>query len=168
MLSLDFSALGVASSDDTPVLLGGLSTIIKVPGAALSGLVAVIEHTLAPGFLGAPPHLHEHEDEISYVLEGTLTVLLGESTIAAPAGALVVKPRGIVHTCWNVNTAPVRFLEIISPGGFERYFAERARLVPEHGPPDAQALAALRRKYGLHFDMDRLPELMRRHNLRLT
>ena len=40
--------------------------------------MAVVEHTLAPGTLGAPLHRHANEDEISYVLEGELTAKQGE------------------------------------------------------------------------------------------
>ncbi len=36
--------------------IGGLGAAVKIPGSATEGAYAVVEHTLAPGTLGAPPH----------------------------------------------------------------------------------------------------------------
>jgi quercetin dioxygenase-like cupin family protein len=44
------------------------------------------------------PHAHTNEDEISYVVEGEIGVLLSEEVHTAPAGSYVLKPRGVVHT----------------------------------------------------------------------
>jgi hypothetical protein len=52
----------------------------------------------------------------------------------------VVKPRGIAHAFWNPGTEPVRFLELITPAGFEEYFAELEPILGAPGPPDVPAL----------------------------
>jgi hypothetical protein len=52
----------------------------------------------------------------------------------------VVKPRGIAHAFWNPGTEPVRFLELITPAGFEEYFAELEPILGAAGPPDVPAL----------------------------
>jgi quercetin dioxygenase-like cupin family protein len=147
--------------------IGGFGTILKVADQLASRSVAIVEHTLAPGVLGALPHQHQHEDEISYVLAGELTVQLGVKVVTAKPGEFVIKPRGQFHTFWNVGTVTVRFLEVISPAGFERYFEELAALIPVDGPPDMGAIAALAARYGLEFDMSSVPELMQRHGVRL-
>ena len=41
----------------------------------------------APRYI-APMHVHHHDDEAWYVLEGTLCVLVGEETVEAPARAM--------------------------------------------------------------------------------
>jgi hypothetical protein len=58
-------------------------------------------------------------------------------------------------------------LEIISPAGFERYFAEIAPLLPPNhtGPPDEQALGAVMASYGLEMDFGSVPVLVERHGL---
>lgn len=150
-----------------PIHIGGFGILVRVPSALTNGSVSVVEHTLAPGLLGAPPHLHTREDETSYVLEGVLTVQLGEEVVTARPGDVVVKPRGTLHTFWNGGEHPLRFLEVISPGGFDDYFAELARIVPAAGPPDPDALVELAARYGLEFDLARMPGLMERHGLRL-
>jgi quercetin dioxygenase-like cupin family protein len=157
----------VAAGEGKTIPIGGFVTVIKVPGDVTAGSVAVVEHTLAPGLLGAPPHRHSNEDETSYVLEGELTVQIGEEIAVLGPGATVVKPRGLFHAFWNAGREPVRFLEVISPGGFERYFEELAALIPVEGPPNMAALAALAARYGVEFQFERLPELLQRHSLRL-
>ena len=155
----------VGAGEGHVVDLKGFGTTFKVPGAATGGSVAVVEHTLAPRRLGAPPHRHRHEDEVSYVLDGELTVQQGREVVTAGPGECIVKPRGIFHAFWNAGSRTVRFLEIIAPAGFERYFAELARLVPDDGPPDIEGIVALAGRYGLEFDMSAVPGLLERYGL---
>lgn len=157
----------IAGDQGTRIQIGGFGTIVKASSERTNGSVAVVEHTLAPGLLGAPPHRHTREEETSYVLEGQLTVQIGPDVVTAGPGEMVVKPRGILHAFWNAGDQPVRFLEVISPGGFEGYFAELAPLVPAHGAPDLGAIAALGARYGMEFDFALIPEIMQRHGVRL-
>jgi hypothetical protein len=124
-----------------------------------------VEHVLGPRQLGAPRHRHSREDEISYVLEGELTVQQGEQVQTATAGGTIVKPRGIFHAFWNSGSTPVRFLEIIAPGEFARYFEELAVLLSAAGPPDLAALTTLAGRYGVEFDLASMPLLLEQHGL---
>src|SRR5215467_6972067 len=63
----------------------------------------------------APLHLHRHDDEAWYVLEGTLRVLRGNEEVEATAGACVLVPRGTPHTYWNPGPAPLRYLLVMTP-----------------------------------------------------
>ena len=101
------------------------------------------------------------------MLEGEMTAEIGDQVITAPAGTLVYKPKGVPHTFWNQGSAPARILEIISPGGFERYFEELAVLVGHGGPPDMGRLMALAQKYGLDLDMSRVAAISQTHNVTL-
>ena len=62
----------------------------------------------------APPHLHHHDDEAWYVLEGTLHVQVGEKEVAAAAGSAVFVPRGMAHTYWNPGPGPARYLLVMT------------------------------------------------------
>lgn len=148
------------------VVLGGFVTF-KLAGQSTNGSLAVIEHQVAPGTLAAPPHTHQHEDEISYILEGTITVQLGEQVIPAPPGTLVFKPRGEPHTFWNQGSVFARLLEIITPAGFERYFAELHEMVAPPSPPNFDGIAALAQHYGLDLDVSRVDELVQKYGVRL-
>jgi quercetin dioxygenase-like cupin family protein len=113
-------------TDGESVELGGLGVRFMATGQGFS----LVEHPIAPRTLAAPMHVHEHEDEYSYVLEGEVGVQIGDEVHYALPGDLVIKPRGIPHAFWNRSDEPARLLEIISPAGFERYFAELAPLLP--------------------------------------
>jgi gentisate 1,2-dioxygenase len=114
--------------------------------------------------LAAPLHRHTREDEYSYVLEGRVGALLGEEVVIGGAGDLIFKPRGQWHTFWNDGDAPARLLEIISPAGFERFFAD---LVDLGGITQAepQILGELCARYELEMNPDSVPELIQRFNL---
>ena len=157
----------VGSEEGELVQIGGFGTRIRVPAALTNGTATIVEHTLEPGLLGAPLHRHTREDETSYVLEGILTAQLGDRIVTAGPGDVVVKPRGELHTFWNAGETPLRFVEVISPGGFEEYFAELARIVPAAGPPDMDALQALAARYGMELDLGSIPRLVQAHGVRL-
>ena len=147
------------------VALGTFSTTFKVLSEASRGSVALVEHTLGPGLLGAPLHRHSREDEISYVLEGTLTVQQGTRIEQAGPGGCIHKPKGVFHAFWNSGSEPVRFLEVIAPGGFEHFFEELATLATHHNSLDLVALAGLARGYGVEFDLASVDTLLARHRL---
>ncbi len=115
-----------------------------------------------------PPHMHTREDEFSYVLEGEVGARIGDQVLQATPGCYIVKPRGILHTFWNAGSKRARLIEIISPAGFEKFFAEMADLFQGDGPPDFEKLTQLANRYGLTFDMNWIPELTAKYNLKLN
>ena len=151
------SILGPA--DGESVDLGGLGVRFMATGEGFS----LVEHPIAPRTLAAPMHVHEHEDEYSYVLEGEVGVQVGDEVRYAKPGELVFKPRGIWHAFWNRTDEPARVLEIISPAGFERYFAELGPLLSP--APDFEGLAALQARYGLTMDMSSAATISEREGL---
>jgi quercetin dioxygenase-like cupin family protein len=127
---------------------------------------SLVEHPIAPRTLAGPSHVHQHEDEYSYVLEGDVGFEVGDETFTARAGQLVAKPRGIWHAFWNATDEPARVLEVISPPGFERYFEELAQLIPPIRPErDLEGLAKLQARYGLTMDFGSIERLSREHGL---
>ena len=151
----------IGPADGEFVELGGLGVRFMAAGEGFS----LVEHPIAPRTLAAPMHVHEHEDEYSYVLEGEVGVQIGDEVLYAQAGDLVFKPRGVWHAFWNRTDEPARLLEIISPSGFERYFAELAPLL--RPTPDFEALAALQARYGLTMDIGTVATISEREGLPL-
>lgn len=147
------------------VWLGKLGVRFMVDGGQTDGRFSLVEHPLPPGSLSGPPHVHTHEDEITYVLEGEVTVQLGDRVLRAGPGSLIFKPRGVPHTFWNAGPAPLRLLELITPAGFERYFKEAAACFSSERGPDIPWLLAAAERYGLTLQMERLAPLMERHGL---
>jgi quercetin dioxygenase-like cupin family protein len=149
------------------VWLRKLGIRFMIGGEQSGGTFALVEHPIGPRALAAPMHTHEREDEYTYVLEGEVGFQIGEEVLVAKPGDLVFKPRDVPHAFWNATDEPARALEIISPAGFERYFAELAPLFPpaNEGPLDQEAISAVREKYGLEMDMGSVPVLAERHGL---
>ena len=131
-------------------------------GDATGGRFALVEHTLPPRGLGAPLHRHANEDEYSYVIEGRLGAQLEDEIVVAGPGEVVRKPRGQEHTFWNAGDEPLRFLEVISPAGFEGYFREVAPLLEAHDQAAVQEVAA---RYSLEIDFATIPTLAAQHGL---
>jgi len=153
----------IATTDGEHVRFGkALGTRRLLASSSTGGGFGLIEHDLPSRQLGSPIHTHEREDEYSFVLSGQLTAQVGDTILVAGPGELVIKPRHIPHTFWNPGSEPVRFLELICPGGFEEYFFEMAA---PFNARDMEAIAAIRDRYRLTIELESIPELLKRHGL---
>ena len=126
---------------------------------------ALVEQTIPPRALAAPIHTHEREDEYSVVLAGRLGAQIGDEMVEAGPGDVVLKPRGIPHAYWNPGDEETHLLEIISPAGFEQYFADLAPELARPGEPDLETLAEIRARYGLTMDIASRERLIEKHGL---
>jgi mannose-6-phosphate isomerase-like protein (cupin superfamily) len=155
----------VGPADGKAGFLGSIGVRFMIDGLEANDCFSLVEHPMGPRALAAPLHRHNREDEYSYVLEGRMGALLGDDVVTAGPGDLVFKPRSQWHTFWNDGDEPCRILEIISPAGFERFFAELvdlggvANTTPEH-------LADLCGRYELDMQPDSIPELIERFGVR--
>jgi mannose-6-phosphate isomerase-like protein (cupin superfamily) len=156
----------VGPDDGAEGFLGSIGVRFMIDGAEAGQRFSLVEHPMSPRALAAPLHLHTREDEYSYVLEGRMGALLGDEVVVAGPGDLVHKPRNQWHTFWNAGDEPCRIIEIISPAGFEQFFAE---LVALGGVLNAtpEQLAELNERYGLRMQPDTVPGLLERFGLRL-
>ena len=146
--------------------LGSMGVRFMVDGDESGGGFSLVEHPMSAHALGAPMHRHMREDEYSYVVEGRIGTMLGDHVLEADTGSLIFKPRQQWHTFWNAGDAPARILEIISPAGFERYFAELVALGGSRvaSPQDLKSLAE---RYALEVDPQSIPSLLERFRLRI-
>jgi mannose-6-phosphate isomerase-like protein (cupin superfamily) len=158
----------IGPRDGKFVDLRSVGVRFMVWGAESGGGFSLVEHPIPPRTLVAPLHLHEREDEYSYVLEGRMGAQLGDDVVFAEPGDLVFKPRNQWHTFWNAGDTPCRILEIISPAGFEHFFNElgeqiaAAQAVSVAQVPDLAGLAA---RYGHYFQPESIERLCREHGL---
>ena len=74
-------------------------------------------HATFPEESFVPPHVHPHQDEYIYVLEGRIDLILDRKTTSASVGDLVRMPRGIPHAIFNNPGAPVQALFWAAPAG---------------------------------------------------
>jgi mannose-6-phosphate isomerase-like protein (cupin superfamily) len=67
-----------------------------------------------PPMLIAPLHIHHEDDEAWYVLEGKMAVRCGDSVFEVGPGACAFVPRGNIHTFWNPEPGPARYLVVMA------------------------------------------------------
>jgi quercetin dioxygenase-like cupin family protein len=151
-------------SDGKAGFLGSIGVRFMIDGSEAEERFSLVEHPMSARALAAPLHRHTREDEYSFVLEGSVGALLGDELVIGKPGDLIFKPRGQWHTFWNAGDEPARILEIISPAGFERFFAE---LVDLGGAAAAspETLADLCGRYELEMEPDSVPGLLERFGL---
>ena len=83
------------------------------------------------------------------MIEGALEVTIGDTVKVVRAGESIFKPRGVAHAFALVGEEPVRFLETITPAGFDGYFRALAQMVRETGEVDRDRATRLMAQYGL-------------------
>ena len=103
---------------------------VKSAGAETGGAFSQVV-TDDPHGSGAPLHLHHNEDETFYVLEGEVTVLVGEERIDLSTGDYLFAPRGVAHA-YVVRSERARMLGMFSPAGLDQLIVSLG--VPVTGP----------------------------------
>ena len=107
------------------------------------------ELRVPPGSNVPPPHSHSANEELVYVLEGTLRYTVGGETRDLRPGEAMATPRGVVHAFSNPHAAVARALVINTPDIGPGYFHEVGSIINAGGTPDRAALLATMQRYGL-------------------
>jgi mannose-6-phosphate isomerase-like protein (cupin superfamily) len=128
----------VTSEDAEAVWFSGCLALIKASTESTGGALALVEFTHPPDF-ATPPHIHHHEDEAFYILEGTMSGFCGDQQWRATAGDFVWLPRGVVHGYAIEGDQPLRTLAICLPTGFESFVRDAGEPAGERElPPSAE------------------------------
>jgi mannose-6-phosphate isomerase-like protein (cupin superfamily) len=113
------------------------------------GLATLAEVQLPPLTAGPNLHVHTREDELFFVLDGVMTVQVGEQLQEITAGGLAWGARGTPHAFANRAKDPLRIMIMWIPGGAEGLFLDmREYLQTAGGAPDPQVVADLQARYG--------------------
>lgn len=103
--------------------MGAMSAVFKADEAETAATYSISEWFLEPHSSGPGPHSHADHDDIFYVIEGTMSVLIGDDWIDADVGGFVRAPAGVTHDFANRTDRRAGVLNIYIPGGFERDMA---------------------------------------------
>jgi len=95
-------------------------------------------------------HVHAHEDEVVYVLQGAIQIRLGEGELEASEGGVAHLPKGIPHALYNPLKVPLRILAFAIPGGMEHFFDELESTMQAGSMDDAKH-REISRKYGIEW-----------------
>ncbi len=107
---------------DTAVHQFGLELHYLVEGRDSNEQLAILHYTSSPGH-EPPPHVHEDEDEVFYVLEGELDAYCGSDTLQVKAGQCLMLPFGKPHA-WIIRSPIFRALIVTHPARIDRIFRE--------------------------------------------
>lgn len=132
--------------------LGALLTF-KALGSETAGRFWALEG-LADRNMAVPLHVHTHEDEFWYILEGEICFTIADQTLTGGPGAFAYIPKGVAHT-FQVMTETARWFGVGAPAGLDQWFFETGEPAqsltlppPAANPPDVDAIVASLRQYG--------------------
>ncbi|TYL37291.1 hypothetical protein CV102_18515 [Natronococcus pandeyae] len=119
--------------------LGGV-TVLKATGENTGGSFSMIEENIPAG-VSPPLHVHHDDDELFYILEGTVTFEIGDDRFTATAGSTVYAPHSVPHT--SLTEKDTRWLMFVHKPGLEQLWASVGRpadswTVPEEPVSDEE------------------------------
>ena len=116
----------------------GMLAEVKASAADTGGQYTLVQIT-APAGLQTPLHVHYAEDEGFYVLEGSVTIEVGDATVELAAGQHAFGPRNVPHR-FTVGPEGALMLWVLTPGGMEALIEQAS--VPAETPtvPPASVL----------------------------
>ena len=118
MAGAERKPLFLAPGEGRPYPMGRISALFKADGAETANAYSISEWWLEANTKGPGPHSHE-EDDVFYVIEGTMSFLMGDRWVDAPRGSFVLVPGGTIHDFENRSDARAGALNISAPGDFE-------------------------------------------------
>jgi mannose-6-phosphate isomerase-like protein (cupin superfamily) len=124
---------------------GYSSILFKVLPSETNGGLFVVEHmNLVQG--GPPLHMHLHQEEWFYIVEGEVAFQVGDSRKQLHAGDSLLGPRNVPHTFSAVPGKPGRMVIAFNPAGQMEEFL-RSTAVPNPPVQDAAFFA----RYGMQL-----------------
>lgn len=124
---------------------GGVHVLIRASAESTGGAFSILEE-IDP--LDTPAHVHEHEDELFYVLEGEHVFTVAGEEFRVGPGGVVFAPRGVPHAQRRVVPRAGRIAVHCSPAGFEGFFRELAAADAD-GTLGPEAYARVSARYGI-------------------
>ena len=134
----------------TPLTWNRSQILIRARRSDTAGAIGIFETVDQPGD-GPPLHVHDDADETFVILSGEAEFSLNGKRSHHGVGATIFVPRGAEHAYRAIGSAPLRMLTIMTPGGFEAFFAEIAE-----------------RNYRIPEDMQKVVEIAARYHVRFT
>lgn len=116
--------------------MGRIGAVFKADCDETASQYSISEWWLEPHTKGPGAHSHP-EDDIFYVVAGTMSVLVGEEWTHATPGSFVLIPGGIVHDFENRGDVRAGVLNFFAPGAFEQAMPEIANWFNENPPENA-------------------------------
>jgi len=127
------SAVVLAPGEGRAYPMGRISAIFKADGAETDSRYSISEWWLEPHTAGPGPHAHA-EDDVFYVLEGTMSILADGQWNHARKGSFVLIPGGVTHDFENRGDVRAGVLNVSVPGAFEPHMPGIAEWFSKNPP----------------------------------
>ena len=98
--------------------MGRMRAIFKADRDETAGRYSISEWWLEPRTRGPGVHLHD-DDHIFYVIEGALSLKVGDQWSVLTQGGYALIPGGAPHDFQNQGAVRAGFISLNAPGGFE-------------------------------------------------
>jgi mannose-6-phosphate isomerase-like protein (cupin superfamily) len=129
--SIPRSPVVLAPGEGRPYEMGRVRAVFKADEGETSSRYSVSEWWLEPRTQGPGAHSHP-EDDLFYVLEGVMSIRVGDEWLECPRGSFVLVPGGVTHDFENRGSVRAGFLNFSSPGPFEPHMPGIAEWFREH------------------------------------
>jgi quercetin dioxygenase-like cupin family protein len=131
-------AVVLAPGEGRAYPMGRIDAVFKADQHETAHRYSISEWWLDPHTEGPGAHSHP-EDDVFYVLEGTMSLFVDGAWIDAPKGSFVLAPGGTMHDFGNRSSERAGMLNITAPGTFEEHMPGIAAWFTERdavNPPD--------------------------------
>jgi len=99
---------------------GPMTAIFKADENETNEKYSISEWWLEPNSDGPGAHAHDDNDEVFYMLDGTISFLVGDKWVDAEKGTFLRIPAKTTHDFKNKTDKKAGVLNFFTPGGFER------------------------------------------------
>jgi len=137
----------LAAGAGKAIMVGLSRLVVKLPSEQTVNRLSITTYELPPGFPGPPPHKHAVFEHAWYVLEGELTVQLGNDISVLSKGGFVYIPKQVVHAFANSGNGVAEVLVVDTPGGFEKYYDDLQAAFGNGEKIDQQIIRDIQLKY---------------------
>jgi quercetin dioxygenase-like cupin family protein len=157
----------VRSTEDAPATWAMGSLFERLATASETGGALGVSLVTQPPGIATPLHVHSHEAEAFYVLEGQLTYQAGASVHRLRSGSFIYLPLGVPHAFRITGSSPAKLLAVVVPGAMLDLYDEVGIPAAERRLPGADGTPIdeeIRRwneigpRYGLQVVGPPLPE----------
>jgi mannose-6-phosphate isomerase-like protein (cupin superfamily) len=118
--------------------MGRISAVFKADEAETESRYSVSEWFLEPRTQGPGAHSHD-EDDLFYVIEGVMSLRVGDEWLDCPKGSFVLVPGGVTHDFENRGGVRAGILNFSAPGPFEPEMKSIAEWFAVNPPKDTGA-----------------------------
>jgi quercetin dioxygenase-like cupin family protein len=125
----------------------GRSYSLKLRGEQTGDSIMMFEGSIPAG-TKSTRHLHDHRDEVAYVLSGEVTFMIGDAISVGRAGSCTFMPRGVPHAWKSTGAETGRVLLLYTPATAGGLIEEQQRTGRKFSAMNDRELVEILQRHG--------------------